>query len=45
MVDDKGFFREELANDGLHPNAKGHDVMKPLAENAIAAALKNKPKK
>lgn len=45
MVDDKGFFREELANDGLHPNAKGYEIMKPLAENAIAAALKSKLKK
>jgi lysophospholipase L1-like esterase len=45
MVDDKGFFREELANDGLHPNAKGYEIMKPLAENAITAALKSKLKK
>ena len=44
-VDDKGFFREELANDGLHPNAKGYEIMKPLADDAIAAALKSKSKK
>ena len=43
-VDDKGFLKAELANDGLHPNAKGYEAMKPLAERAIAAALKKKPK-
>src|SRR6267142_3845996 len=40
MVDDKGFLREELSNDGLHPNVKGYAVMAPLAERAIEAALK-----
>ena len=41
-VDDKGFLKEELSQDGLHPNQKGYDVMAPLAERAIAAALKGK---
>jgi lysophospholipase L1-like esterase len=40
LVDDQGFLRAELSNDGLHPNDKGYVVMKPLAERAIAAALK-----
>jgi len=40
MVDEKGFLRDELSEDGLHPNQKGYDVMAPLAERAIAAALK-----
>jgi lysophospholipase L1-like esterase len=44
-VDDKGFLKEELADDGLHPNKKGYEVMKPLAEQAIAKALKMKIKK
>jgi lysophospholipase L1-like esterase len=44
-VDAKGFLKEELANDGLHPNAKGYELMKPLAEKAIAEALKKKQKK
>jgi lysophospholipase L1-like esterase len=39
MVDDKGFFKDELSNDGLHPNEKGYQVMGPLAEQAIARAL------
>ena len=44
-VDEKGFLKPDIANDGLHPNAKGYEIMKPLAEKAIAAALKMKPKK
>ena len=44
-VDDKGFFKAEIANDGLHPNEKGYAIMKPLAEAAIAVALKKKQKK
>jgi lysophospholipase L1-like esterase len=42
MVDDKGFFKDELSNDGLHPNAQGYVVMAPLAEAAIAASLKRR---
>lgn len=44
-ADDKGFLKVEIANDGLHPNAKGYEIMKPLAEKAIAEALKKKIKK
>ncbi len=40
MVDDKGFLKDELSNDGLHPNAQGYAVMVPLAEAAIEASLK-----
>src|ERR1044072_7564315 len=39
MVDDKGFLKDELSDDGLHPNAKGYAVMAPLAEAAIARAI------
>ena len=42
MVDDKGFLKDELSNDGLHPNVQGYQVMNPLAEKAVAAALKSK---
>jgi len=42
MTDDKGFLREELSEDGLHPNSKGYAIMAPLAEAAIAKALKGK---
>ncbi len=42
MVDDKGFLKDELSNDGVHPNEKGYAVMAPLVEKAIAAALKKR---
>jgi lysophospholipase L1-like esterase len=42
MVDDKGFLKDELSNDGLHPNEKGYAVMAPLAEAAIATSLKRR---
>lgn len=42
MVDDKGFLKAELANDGLHPNAAGYKLMAPLAEAAIQQALKQR---
>ena len=38
MVDDHGFLKKELSEDGLHPNKAGYEVMAPLAEKAIAAA-------
>jgi lysophospholipase L1-like esterase len=38
-VDDKGMLRAEFTEDGLHPTAKGYEVMNPLAEKAIAQAL------
>lgn len=44
MADDKGFLKADLANDGLHPNQKGYEIMKSLAENAIKTALKKKQK-
>lgn len=45
MVDDKGFLKDELSNDGLHPNPAGYAVMAPLAEAAIAATRKNFPQR
>jgi len=41
-VDARGFLKDELSDDGLHPNAKGYEAMAPLAERAIAAALKGR---
>jgi lysophospholipase L1-like esterase len=32
-------LREDLGNDGVHPNRDGYAAMRPLAERAIAAAL------
>ena len=39
MVDDKGFLKDELSNDGLHPNAQGYKVMVPIVAAAIQKAL------
>ena len=39
MIDEKGFLRDELSDDGLHPNEKGYAVMGSLAEQAIKHAL------
>jgi lysophospholipase L1-like esterase len=41
-VDEKGFLKDELSNDGLHPNVQGYAVMAPLAEAAITASLKRR---
>ncbi len=38
-VDDKGFFKAEITNDGLHPNEAGYAIMAPLAQKAIDQAL------
>jgi lysophospholipase L1-like esterase len=35
LVDEKGWMKDGLANDGLHPNAEGYRIMAPL----ISAAL------
>jgi lysophospholipase L1-like esterase len=42
MVDNKGLLKDELSEDGLHPNQKGYEIMAPLAEHAISSALKHK---
>lgn len=39
MVDSHGMMKEDLADDGLHPNDAGYRVMAPLAESAITRAL------
>jgi lysophospholipase L1-like esterase len=39
MVDPAGYLKKELAEDGLHPNAAGYEIMAPLAEAAIQKAL------
>ena len=42
MIDEKGLLRADLSDDDLHPNAKGYQVMAPLAEAAVAKALNSK---
>jgi lysophospholipase L1-like esterase len=40
LADDKGMLREGYSEDGLHPNARGFELLAPVAEAAIEAALK-----
>lgn len=39
LVDNAGFLKAELADDGLHPNSAGYRVMAPIAAAAIDKAL------
>jgi lysophospholipase L1-like esterase len=39
LVDDKGMLREGYSEDGLHPNARGYELMVPIAESAIEKSL------
>lgn len=42
MKDERNGLKKELGYDGVHPNEAGYKVMAPLAEKAIAEALKRK---
>jgi lysophospholipase L1-like esterase len=39
MADDQGGMRVGLSSDGVHPTAKGYEIMAPLAEDAIKQVL------
>ena len=39
LADDKGMLKEGFSGDGLHPNAKGYELMVPVATAAIQKAL------
>jgi lysophospholipase L1-like esterase len=40
LVDEKGWLKEPVSADGLHPNAEGYKIMAPIAEAAIEKALR-----
>ncbi len=40
MVDARGRLRQDLSDDGLHPNSEGYKVMAPLAQAAINSAVR-----
>lgn len=40
LSDAEGGFQVALSNDGVHPNRAGYAIMKPLAQRAIANALR-----
>jgi lysophospholipase L1-like esterase len=39
MVDETGAMKAGLSADGVHPNAKGHEIMAPLAQAGIEKTL------
>ncbi|HEX8608186.1 MAG TPA: SGNH/GDSL hydrolase family protein [Pedobacter sp.] len=44
MKDERNGLSKELAKDGIHPTKAGYAIMEPLAEKAIAQAMKKKIK-
>lgn len=42
MKDERNGLPARLSHDGVHPNLEGYKIMEPLAEKAIAEALKRK---
>ena len=42
LVGSNGQMKEGVSDDGVHPNEKGYALLKPLAEKAIADALKQR---
>jgi len=40
LADDKGWLKDGLSEDGLHPNADGYKVMAPLVSTALRTALR-----
>jgi len=38
-ADEKGWLKDGISGDGLHPNAKGYELMAPIAAAAIEKAL------
>lgn len=42
LVGSDGQMKEGVSDDGVHPNEKGYALLKPLAEKAIADALKQR---
>jgi lysophospholipase L1-like esterase len=39
LADQDGGMKDAVSNDGVHPNRTGYEVMRPLAERAIAQAM------
>jgi lysophospholipase L1-like esterase len=43
MVDSAARMKDDLSDDGLHPNSKGYRIMAPLVLDAVNKTLKPKP--
>jgi lysophospholipase L1-like esterase len=42
MKDERNGLPASLSGDGVHPNLAGYKIMEPLAEKAIAEAMKQR---
>ena len=42
MATDSGGLKPELSNDGVHPTTRGYAVMRPIFEQAVNSALKER---
>jgi lysophospholipase L1-like esterase len=40
LVDEKGWMKDGLANDGLHPNAEGYKIMAAIVSTAIERVVR-----
>ena len=40
LVDEKGWMKDGIANDGLHPNAEGYKMMAPIVSAAIERVVR-----
>ena len=40
LVDDQGWMKDGIANDGLHPTADGYKIMAPIVSDAIDRVVK-----
>lgn len=40
LVDEKGWMKDGIANDGLHPNADGYKIMAPIVSAAVENVLR-----
>jgi lysophospholipase L1-like esterase len=39
MVNEQKGLKKDLGNDGVHPNLKGYNIMKPIVLKALVKAL------
>jgi lysophospholipase L1-like esterase len=40
LLDEKGWMKDGIANDGLHPNAEGYKIMAPIVSAAIERVVR-----
>jgi len=40
LVDEKGWMKDGIANDGLHPNSEGYKIMAPIVSAAIERVVR-----